>query len=82
MPSYHVKNVIKGTVQKVAVASVPAAFTSGIDTAVVAGFWTYMINEIADERCVTIKDDTAKFAGVSASGIGAHEKSAYTVTRN
>lgn len=72
MPSYHVKNVIKGTVQKVAVASVPTAFTPGIDTAVVAGFWTYMINEIADEHCVTIKDDTAKFAGVLASGIGAY----------
>ena len=32
----------------------------------------YMINEIADEHCVTIKDDTAKFAGVLASGIGAY----------
>lgn len=72
MPSYHVKQVIKSTVQQLAVASVPTAFLPGIDTAVVAGYWTYMINKIADEHGVTFKDDTLKFAGVIAAGVGAY----------
>lgn len=72
MPSYHVKEVIKSTVRRVAVASVPTAFTPGFDTVMVGGFWTYMINEIADDHNVTFGDDTAKFIGVIASGVGAY----------
>lgn len=72
MPSYHVKNVIKSTCRTVAVASVPTAFMPGLDMAVVGGSWAYMINEIADEHCVTFEDDTMKFVGVLASGVGAY----------
>ena len=72
MPSYHIKKVIKDTSVKCAVAAVPGAFVPGIDVLAVGGFWVYMMNEIADEHCVTFDEEPIKFAGTIAAGVGAY----------
>ena len=72
MPSYHIKQVIKDTAMKCAVAAVPGAFVPGIDILAVGGFWVYMMNEIADEHYVTFDEEPMKFAGTIAAGVGAY----------
>lgn len=71
MPSYQIKEVIKDTSVKCAMAAVPGAFFPGIDILAVGSFWVYMMNKIADEHNVTFGEDPLKFAGTIAAGVGA-----------
>ncbi len=72
MPSYHIKRVIKDTAIKCGIAAVPGAFIPGIDIAAVGGLWVYMMNEIADEHCVTFDEEPIKFIGTIAAGVGSY----------
>lgn len=72
MPSYHIKQVIKDTAVKCAIAAVPGSFIPGIDIAAVGGLWVYMMNKIADEHYVKFNDEPIKFVGTIAAGVGAY----------
>lgn len=72
MPSYHIKQVIKDTAIKCAIAAVPGSFIPGIDIAAVGGLWVYMMNKIADEHYVKFNDEPIKFVGTIAAGVGAY----------
>lgn len=72
MPSYHIKQVIKDTAVKCAIAAVPGSFIPGIDIAAVGGLWVYMMNKIADEHYVKFNEEPIKFVGTIAAGVGAY----------
>lgn len=72
MPSYHIKQVIKDTAVKCAIAAVPGSFIPGIDIVAVGGLWVYMMNKIADEHYVKFNEEPIKFVGTIAAGVGAY----------